>query len=220
MMIQPIILPSLLAAPFDRLGESILELEQAGIDVLHYDVMDGHFVQNLTMGPLIIESLAGKVKSQFDVHLMVENPEKQIGWFDLPSVRSISVHVEASSNLANDLYDIHNRGKKSGVVINPNTPVRWLNPVLAKLDQVLVMSVYPGLGGQKFIEDTLDSVRYLAQQKKEKGYSYIIQIDGGINQHTIKKAADAGVEELVAGSAVFNHPSPVNALHHLQSLIS
>lgn len=219
-MTLPIILPSLLSAPFDRLGESISELEQAGVGVFHYDVMDGHFVENLTMGPLIIQSLEGKVNSQFDVHLMVENPAKQTGWFDLPSVRSISIHVEASSNLSYDLEEIQKRGKLAGVVMNPNTPVNWLDPVLANVDQVLVMSVYPGLGGQKFIEETLESVRYLSQQKQERGYSYIIQIDGGINQHTIKQAADAGVEELVAGSAVFNQPSPVEALQHLQSLIS
>lgn len=219
-MSKPIILPSILSAPFDRLGESILELEQAGIDLFHYDVMDGHFVENLTIGPLILHSLAGKVKSQFDVHLMVDNPEKQIGWFDLPNVRSISIHIEASSDLTNDLSNIQKRGKKSGVVMNPNTPVNWLDPVLDQVDQILVMSVYPGQGGQSFIAETLESVRYLSQKKKENNYPFIIQIDGGINQHTIKQAADAGVEELVAGSAVFNQPSPVEALNHLQSLVS
>lgn len=219
-MKYPIILPSLLSAPFDRLGESILELEQAGIDLFHYDVMDGHFVDNLSIGPLILHSLAGKVKSQFDVHLMVNNPEKQIAWFDLPSVRSISIHFEASSNLTNDLIAIQNRGKIPGVVINPNTSVQLLDPVVSKAGQILVMSVYPGQGGQTFIDETLESVRYLSQKKKEHDYSYIIQIDGGINQNTIKQAAEAGVEELVAGSAVFNQPSPVAALNHLQSLIS
>lgn len=218
-MTFPIVVPSLLAAPFDRLGEAIHTLEKDGIHLFHFDVMDGHFVQNLTMGPVVLHSLQNHVKSTFDVHLMVDNPEIQISWFDLPCVRSISIHIEASSNLAYDLYEIRQRGKKAGAVINPNTPVNWLNPILDKADQILVMSVFPGLGGQDFIPETLESVRYLSRLKQEKDYRYSIQIDGGIHAGTIVDAVKAGAEELIAGNAVFHAPSPTDALRTLKSLI-
>lgn len=217
---MPIVVPSLLSAPFDRLGEAVASLEDAGVRLLHYDVMDGHFVPNLTMGPLIINNLQDKVQSQFDVHLMVTNPEEQIDWFDLPSVRSITIHVEASKDMARDLNEIRRRGKKAGASINPNTSPTELEPYLNLFDQVLVMTVFPGKGGQAFIPETVESIRYMARRKQEEGLSYIIQVDGGIKPETIAIAAQAGAEELVAGSAVFKHSNYAKAIQTMMDLIT
>ncbi len=214
-----IVLPSLLSAPFDRLGDSIRELEQVGVSLFHYDVMDGHFVPNLTIGPLIIKSLQPHISSQFDAHLMVTNPETQLAWFDLPSVRSLSIHIEASKNLDADLKTIQSFNKKAGIVINPPTEVEKLDPYLEKVDQILVMSVHPGFGGQKFMENSLPKIEYLANRKSKEGFEYQIQVDGGINKETIRWVYDAGATEIVAGDAVFNTENPPETYRRLMSII-
>ena len=204
-----IILPSLLSAPFFNLGKSILDLETQGVRVFHYDVMDGHFVPNLTFGPCVLKSLGDLVQSKFDVHLMVTNPEEMIAWFDLPNVRSITVHIESSKDIHCDIKNIKNRNKWAGISLNPSTPAGKLKLLLSEIDHILVMTVHPGLPAQKFINDTLSKIEYFAAQKKQYGYSFKIQVDGGIQEETMKWVLDAGADEIVSGNAIFAADDPV-----------
>ena len=216
---QPIIMPSLLAAPFDRLGQAIRNLEQAGVGLFHYDVMDGHFVPNLSGSPHILEDLEPHLISQFDVHLMVDNPERVIPWFNLQSVRSISIHVEIPDGLERNFETIRSLGKLAGVVINPPTPQETLDSYLGSIDRVLVMTVHPGLGGQPLIQETLSKIEYCARRRDELGLDYSIQVDGGVKQDTIRAVYDAGANEIVSGSAIFNHESPGEAWRQLNRTI-
>ncbi len=209
------ILPSIIAAPFDSLGESIRSLEQAGMELLHFDVMDGHFVPNLTLGPLIIQSLNNKLKSLYDVHLMVTNPETQVEWFNIPSVRSLTVHIETIDQNFTLLSKIRNFGKETGITLNPPTDIHSLDPVLDTVDQVLVMTVHPGFSGQKFMPEMLSKAEYLANRREQSGYTYRIQMDGGIGAETVSSAFNAGVDEFVAGSAIFHAPNPLKAYRSL-----
>jgi len=214
-----LLLPSILSAPLNRLGEALRELENAGATLFHFDVMDGHFVPNLTLGPLVIESLQGHIRSAFDVHLMVTNPEEQITWFDLPSVRSLTIHIEASSDIIRDLRGIRERGKLAGISLNPPTPVSEIEPVLEEVDQVLVMSVHPGFAGQEFMEDALPKIETLAKRKAKSGLPYAIQVDGGINLETIRLVSTAGAEEIIAGNAIFAAENPVAAYQELREIM-
>lgn len=198
----------------------MLELESAGARLFHFDVMDGHFVRNLTFGPLIIESLQDRIRSRLDVHLMVTNPEEQIAWFDLPPVRSITIHCEASKNLLYDLTDIRNRGKQAGIALNPPSRADLLAPFLPHADQVLVMSVYPGFGGQDFLDESLRKIEHLANWRAAEGFHYSIQVDGGIAAHNVASARSAGADEIIAGSAVFRANDPAAAYRHLTGLIA
>jgi len=209
-----------LSAPFFNLGESVGALENAGVRLLHYDVMDGHFVPNLTFGPLIIRSLSNHLRSQFDVHLMVTNHREMIEWFDLPQVRSITFHVEVSDSLENDIEFIRSKEKLAGISLNPRTPVEALDPVLDKVDQILVMTVEAGLPAQSLIEATIPKVTYYRQKKEMNNYPYKIQVDGGINAHTISSVHHAGADEIVSGSAIFSSQNPVEAYEQLLSIIS
>ncbi len=214
-----IIMPSLLSAPFARLGEAINELERAGVNLFHYDVMDGHFVSNLAGSPGIIKSIQPYMHAQLDVHLMVDDPTRVIPWFDLDSVRSISIQVEASQDLEGDLQTIRSLDKKAGVVINPLTCLESLNPFFELVDYVLVMTVHPGEGGQKLIKKALSGITYCARRREELGCKYLIQVDGGVNQDTICSVHDAGADEIVAGSAVFDNENPADAFRNLNHLI-
>lgn len=214
-----LIMPSLLSAPYTHLEKSIRELEEAGARLFHYDVMDGHFVPNLSGGTNIIQSLEPVIHSRFDVHLMVTNPGRVIPWFDFPSVRSITIHIETSEDILRNLAGIRGRGKQAGVAINPDTPAGALDPVLGEVDQILVMTVHPGQGGQELIEETLGKARELARRREERGYRYVIQADGGIKEDNIREVHAAGVEELVAGSAVFDAPHPAEAFHRMDRII-
>jgi len=213
------ILPSLLSAPFGHLEESLRSLEAAGADVFHFDVMDGHFVPNLTMGPLLIENLQPLLRSQFDVHLMVTNPNEQIPWFDFPSVRSISFHIEAPVAAENVLELIRKRKKKTGIVINPPTKMEALESCLESVDQVLVMTVNPGFGGQKFHPEVLPKIEWLAKRRDRLGARFLIQVDGGIGEETIRLARQAGAEEFVAGFSIFGDKNAPNAFRNLSNLI-
>lgn len=215
----PLILPSLLSASFDCLGPVLRSLEDAGVTVFHFDVMDGHFVPNLSGSPSIVKSLQSHVRGQFDVHLMVDNPETVIPWFDFISVRSISIHVEASKDLAADFASIRSRGKKAGIVINPPTPIRALEPYFAQADQILVMTVNPGHGGQSLIEETLEKIEYCAHRRNQLGLSFTIQVDGGVNEATIGRVYNAGADEIVAGSAIFDRDNPIEAYRNMNRLI-
>jgi ribulose-phosphate 3-epimerase len=210
------IVPSILAANFARLGEQIALVERAGARVIHVDIMDGHFVPNLTMGPPITESLRKATKLKLDHHLMIEDPDTYAPVFIKAGADSVSVHFEACRNLNRTLNLIREEGAKAGVVINPHTPVAFLEDVLDIVDYVLVMSVNPGFGGQLFIPRSLDKVRQLERLRKERGLDFAIEIDGGITAENVGDVAKAGANWLVIGSSVFGKPDPGDAFRDLQ----
>lgn len=195
--------PSILSADFSRLGEQVAEIEKGGAEVIHVDVMDGHFVPNISYGATVMKSLVGKTKLPFDVHLMIEDPDKYAKDFVTPQTEYITVHQEACTHLHRSIQNIKSLGVKAGVALNPATPVSTLECVLGDVDMVLIMSVNPGFGGQKFIPVALDKVRELVKLREEKGLSFEIEIDGGATTANAKELVDAGVELMVAGSAVF-----------------
>lgn len=195
--------PSILSADFSKLEEDVKAIERGGAHLIHVDVMDGHFVPNISFGASVMKSLLGKTKVPFDVHLMIENPDKYLEDFITPDTVYITVHQEACTHLHRTIQHIKDKGIKAGVSLNPATPLDTLDYVLQDLDMVLLMSVNPGFGGQKLIPQVLDKVRELAKIKKERGLDFLIEIDGGVNLDNVKEVVDAGVEIVVAGSAVF-----------------
>lgn len=197
--------PSILSADFARLLEDVKKVERAGCEYLHIDVMDGHFVPNITLGPQIVKSLKEKdINMVFDVHLMIENPDLYLESFAKAGADILTVHQEACVHLHRTIQNIKNLGVKAGVSLNPATSVDTLEYVLKDLDLVLVMSVNPGFGGQSFIESSLEKIKKLDKIRREKGYSFEIQIDGGVNPENTKKIVDSKADVLVAGSAIFN----------------
>ncbi len=195
--------PSILAADFSCLRKEIEAVDKAGADLIHIDVMDGHFVPNLTFGPLIVEAIRPFTKLPFDVHLMIEEPDRYLEAFAQAGADWISVHVETCPHLHRTISRIKEWGKKAGVVLNPSTPLETLDYILEEVDYVLVMSVNPGFGGQKFIPSALRKVRTLKELIQDRGLAVSIEIDGGINLETIGEAVRAGAEIIVAGSAIF-----------------
>lgn len=212
------ILPSILAADFARLGEQIAALETAGCRMLHLDVMDGHFVPNLTIGPPVVASLRKATRAVLDVHLMIEDPDRYAPLFIEAGADQVSVHQEACIHLDRTLRMIRSEGAKAGVVINPATPVAALEDVLDVADYVLVMSVNPGFGGQQFIPNALAKVRELAARRKERGLQFPIEIDGGVNTQNLGKIIDAGVEWVVAGSSIFHTVNPPSAFEEMRRI--
>jgi len=200
--------PSILSADFAHLGDQIQSVVEGGATVLHVDVMDGHFVPNITIGPPVVASVRKVTNLPLDVHLMIENPDQYISAFVDAGADWISVHQEACIHLHRTLELIRSHGANPGVVINPATPVGTLEEVLDMVHHVLVMSVNPGFGGQKFIPSSLDKVRKLALMRTARSVDFRIEIDGGMAPDTIGDAVRAGVEVLVAGSAVFGHGNP------------
>lgn len=200
----PVLAPSILAADFANLGDDIQTCTKAGIEWIHCDIMDGHFVPNISYGPMIVEAAGKAAPDAFlDVHLMIENPDQYIESFVDAGADLISVHYEACPHLHRTIQNIQNHGCMTGVVINPATSVSLLEPILADVDLVLVMSVNPGFGGQKFIESTYEKVRTLSMIKQERDYNFLIEIDGGVGLQNIQKLVQAGADVLVAGSSVF-----------------
>ena len=195
--------PSILSADFSRLGEQIASIERAGAHLIHVEVMDGHFVPNLSFGSAVMQSLLGKTELPFDVHLMIENPDKYAGDFVTPNTEFITVHQEACTHLHRSIQNIKSLGVKAGVALNPATHLGTLDYVIDDVDMILVMSVNPGFGGQKFIPKTLEKVRELAEIRAEEGLDFEIEIDGGITLDNVKEVTDAGVSVVVAGSSVF-----------------
>ncbi|MCK5165117.1 MAG: ribulose-phosphate 3-epimerase [Desulfobacula sp.] len=199
-----IIAPSILSADFTRLGEELTAVEQAGADWIHIDVMDGQFVPNITYGPIIVKACKRASNLVLDVHLMIEKPDLIIPEFVKAGADYISVHQEACTHLHRSLQLIKSFGVKAGVALNPATPLSSIEWVADQLDFVLIMSVNPGFGGQKFIESSCDKIKALSQLLKEKNPDAIIQVDGGINKDTVKSVSKAGATSFVAGSAIFN----------------
>ena len=195
--------PSILSADFSRLAEQVKEIEKAGAHLIHVDVMDGHFVPNITFGALVMKSLLGKTGIPFDVHLMIENPDMYIADFVTENTEYITVHQEACIHLHRTIQNIRSHGVKAGVSINPATPVCMIEEVLSDVDMVLVMSVNPGFGGQKFIPSALDKIRALDNIRKERNLDFVIEIDGGAGADNIDEILAAGTDIVVAGSSVF-----------------
>ena len=212
------ILPSILAADFARLGEEIEPLEAAGCRMLHVDVMDGHFVPNFTLGPPVVASLRKVTKMTLDLHLMIADPDRYAPIFIEAGADQILVHQEACVHLDRTLRMIQSEGARAGVVINPATPVAMLDDVLDIVDYVLVMSVNPGFGGQKFIHNSLHKVRQLVARKMERGLHFPIEIDGGVDAENVADVVDAGVEWVVAGTSVFHTVNPRAAFEEMRSL--
>ncbi|MFD0771047.1 ribulose-phosphate 3-epimerase [Bacillus sp. CGMCC 1.60114] len=198
------IAPSILSADFSRLGEEIKDVEKGGADYIHVDVMDGHFVPNITIGPLIVEAIRPITSLPLDVHLMIENPDQYIPAFAKAGADIITVHVEACPHLHRTIQLIKSQGIKAGVVLNPHTPVSMIEHVLEDIDMVLLMTVNPGFGGQKFIHSVLSKIKQVADMVRERNLQVEIEVDGGVNVETAKLCVEAGANVLVAGSAVYN----------------
>ncbi|MDF2546835.1 MAG: ribulose-phosphate 3-epimerase [Anaerosolibacter sp.] len=196
--------PSILSANFAHLLEDIKKVESAGVDLLHIDVMDGHFVPNITIGPLVIESIKGRTNLPFDVHLMIENPDQYIGSFIKAGADIITVHAEACTHIHRTIQNIKSQGAKAAVALNPGTPLNSLEYVLEELDMVLIMSVNPGFGGQHFIPSALEKIKALKKMLAERNLVMDIQVDGGIKLDNAAEVVQAGANVLVAGSAIFN----------------
>ena len=210
------IAPSILAADFANLGRDIISLSDWNADWVHFDVMDGHFVPNMSFGPPICAAIRPLTKLPIDVHLMVEDPTRFIPWFQKAGADIITIHVEAERHLHRALQQIHEGGCKAGVVLNPGTPALAVKEVLPYCDLVLVMSVNPGYGGQKFIPESLDKIAELRQMIDQRGLTTEIEVDGGVNPETAKLCIDAGATVLVAGSAVFLAKDPKDMIHQLR----
>jgi ribulose-phosphate 3-epimerase len=203
------IAPSILSADFARLADAITAAEQAGGDVIHVDVMDGHFVPNITIGPPVVAAVKRVAKCPLDVHLMIDRPERYIRQFVEAGADALSVHPEATPNLHRVLQQIRDYGIEAGVVLNPATPVSVLDYVLNLVDVILVMTVNPGFGGQKFIPEMLDKIKKVRMLLDDRNMDTWLSVDGGINQNTAPQVVAYGANSLVAGSAIFSSPDGV-----------
>ncbi|AOA00067.1 ribulose-phosphate 3-epimerase [Carnobacterium divergens] len=212
--------PSILSADFANLERDIRIVEEGGADYIHVDVMDGHFVPNITLGPNIVSAIRPVTKLPLDCHLMIENPEKYIEDFAKAGADIITVHVESTPHIHRAIQMIKNAGVRAGVVLNPGTPVAAVEYVLSECDMVLVMTVNPGFGGQSFIPETLKKIEKLKQLKEANHYHYEIEVDGGIVPETAKQCKQAGADVFVAGSYVYNAEDPQKQIQHLKEALA
>ncbi|WP_062319861.1 ribulose-phosphate 3-epimerase [Halolactibacillus sp. JCM 19043] len=213
------IAPSILSADFSKLGDEIKEVEQAGADYIHVDVMDGHFVPNITIGPLVVEAIRPITTLPLDVHLMIENPDHYIDQFADSGADIITVHYEACTHLHRTIMHIKEKGVKAGLVINPATPVELIRPILPELDLLLFMTVNPGFGGQSFISSVLDQIKQADQWRKDMQLDLEFEVDGGINTETARWCKEAGIDVFVAGSFIFNKTDRKEAIDQLRQVI-
>jgi len=209
------IAPSILSADFSRLREDIARVEAAGAGQFHLDIMDGHYVPNLTFGPLVVEAIRRSTKLPLDVHLMIEEADRWLEAFIDAGADMVAVHPEALYHLHRAIWAIRGRGKKAGVALNPSTPLGAIEEILPDLDYVVVMSVNPGFGGQKFIEGSFARLSRLAQMIRSRGLAVEIEIDGGMDVGNVRQAAEAGADVIVAGSAIFKAPDPAAKLRQM-----
>jgi ribulose-phosphate 3-epimerase len=214
---MPLIAPSILSADFTQLGNEIRAVEKAGADWIHVDVMDGHFVPNITMGPLVVEAVRRSTTLPVDVHLMIANPDAYIESFTKAGADIITVQVETCPHLHRSIHLIKEKGAKAGAVLNPATPLSALEWMLGDLDVVLIMSVNPGFGGQKFIASSLEKIRRLRALINDRGLNTLIEIDGGVNSNTVAAVVRAGADVLVAGSAVFGNRDYAQTIARLKA---
>ena len=212
------IVPSILSADFARLADEIARVERAGVTMLHLDVMDGHFVPNLTIGPPVVASIRRVTRAHLNVHLMIEEPERHIPAFVEAGANSISVHYETCRHLDGVLGLIHSHGLLAGIVLNPATPVSVLQDVLEVADYVLLMSVNPGFGGQKLIPYVLEKVRELDRMRRERRLALPIQIDGGVHRENLAEVVRAGCDWIVTGSAIFHSSDPEKAVLRMREI--
>ena len=210
------IAPSILASDFSKLGEEIVRVEKAGADLIHIDVMDGHFVPSITVGPPVVKSLRKTTRLPFDVHLMIENPDEHIDSFIDAGADIISVHIENTPHLHRTLQHIRQRNARSSVVLNPATPLNTLDMVLPFVDMVLLMTVNPGFGGQEYIEEMTEKIRELRKMADRRSLRLDIEVDGGIDTDNVYRVTEAGANVLVAGSTVFNAPDATEIIHQLR----
>ena len=212
------IAPSILAADFAKLGSEVADICKGGCDFIHVDVMDGAFVPNISFGSAVMKSLNGYATAPYDVHLMIENPDQYLEEFVTDNTAYITVHYEACPHICRTLAHIKEHGVKAGVSINPGTPVSCLEAVLPFVDMVLVMSVNPGFGGQKFIPETVGKVARLNKLRKENGYNFEIEVDGGVSDKNSGILISSGADILVAGSAVFKHEDRAEAIMRIKKV--
>src|SRR5579863_1297170 len=212
------IVPSILSADFARLAEEIARVERGGAAMLHLDVMDGHFVDNITIGPPVVESIRKSTRAHLDCHLMIEHPNRYAVDFVKAGANSVSVHYEACSHLDGTLENIRNAGAMAGVVLNPATPVEVLEDILEVADYVLLMSVNPGFGGQKLIPYVLHKVRKLERMRRERHLALPIEIDGGVHKDNLAEVVRAGCDWIVTGSAIFHSPDPEATVREMREI--
>jgi ribulose-phosphate 3-epimerase len=214
------IAPSILASNFSRLGEEIRTVEEGGADLIHVDVMDGHFVPNISIGIPVVASLRQATRLPLDVHLMIEHPEEYVGEFVRAGANRVLVHQEATVHLDRTLAMIREAGAQAGAAINPATPVVMLTDVLDKVDTVLIMSVNPGFGGQKFIPNAFEKIRQLNQWRSRYNAAFRIEVDGGVELENAGELAQAGANTFVAGTSIFHTPDPTEATRQLRKLVN
>jgi ribulose-phosphate 3-epimerase len=214
------IAPSILASDFSKLGEEILRVEKAGADIIHIDVMDGHFVPNITIGPPVVKSLRKVTRLPFDVHLMIENPDLFIDDFIDAGADIISVHVENNPHLHRTLQHIKNRGVKAAVALNPATPLNTLDMLPDDIDMILLMTVNPGFGGQQYIEGMTEKIRALKDMARRRRAEFDIEVDGGIDLENIYRVTEAGANVIVAGTTVFKAPDAAGIISRLRQKAS
>ncbi|PFA68999.1 ribulose-phosphate 3-epimerase [Bacillus sp. AFS015802] len=214
------IAPSILSANFAELGNEIKEVEQGGADYIHVDVMDGHFVPNITLGPMIVKAIRPLTTLPLDVHLMIENPSQYIEAFADAGADYITVHVEADPHLHRTIQMIKGKGVKAGVVLNPGTPAESIRPILQDVDMVLLMTVNPGFGGQSFIPSVVPKIKQIREWANEVNPSLEIEVDGGINPETAAVCAEAGADVFVAGSAIYNQSDRGAAIEELKKSLA